>query len=387
MIQRNLQEKIEFSLKTSPVVGILGPRQVGKTTLSKEIQKKYTNSVYLDLELPSDFNKLIDAEYFLKSYEDKLIVVDEIQHRPELFTIIRALVDQNRKPARFLILGSSSPDLLRKSSETLAGRIIYHQLTPFLLDELGKSHSNMDNLWLRGGFPESFLAENNELSFRWREAFISAFLERDIPKLGINIPSIRLRRFWTMLAHLHGSLWNASKIAASLGVTPPTSKYYIDILNDTFIVRQLLPYFPNLKKRIVKSPKIYIKDTGLLHTLLGLKTKEELLGHPVAGHSWEGFALEQIINTIHESYGKYFYRTGAGAEIDLIITKADNPLVCIEIKFSLSPKLTQGFWNGMEDLNCKKGFLVYPGTDVFPVRENVIAVPITLIDDYLSKIL
>ena len=383
MIKRKIQKEVEKSLKTFPVVGILGPRQVGKTTLAKEIQKKFTSSLYIDLELPSDYNKLSEPELFLSEQKNKLIIIDEIQQKPELFSVIRALVDKDRKKGQFLILGSSSPNLLKKSSESLAGRIIFQNLSTFLIQEIGKDKRSIDRLWIRGGFPDSFLAPKEEISFDWRESFIKTFLERDIPNYGIKIPSIQLRRFWMMIAHSHGSIWNASKIAVSLGVSPPTAKNYLDILGETFIVRQLLPFYPNLKKRIVKSPKVYIKDSGLLHTLFSIGSKEELLGHPIAGHSWEGFVIEQVINILPKKFSYYFYRTAAGAEIDLVIVKGDKPVLCIEIKLSLSPVPTQGFFNAMNDLNCNKGIIIYPGVGAYSIKHNVKVIPINKLYDYL----
>jgi len=385
MKKRIIQKEIEKSLSFSPIVGILGSRQVGKTTLAKEIKRNFKNSIYLDLELPSDENKLKEPELFLKNYETGLVVIDEIQRKPELFSVLRALTDQNRKPARFLVLGSSSPDLIKQSSESLAGRIIYHELTPFNVEEIKSENSSVEKLWLRGGYPESFLASTEDISGKWRQAFITTFLERDIPKAGIKIPSAQIRRFWTMLAHAHGSLWNASKLAAALGISPPTSKNYLDILENTFLIRQLQSFFANVKKRLVKAPKIFLRDSGLLHSLLNLNSREDVLGHPVAGHSWEGFVIEQIVNNLPENFGAYFYRTAAGAEIDLVITKADKPLACIEIKFSLSPRITSGFWRGVEDLECKKTFVVYPGKEIFPIKENVSAVPVFLINEFLRK--
>ncbi len=383
MIKRIIQKQVEESLTTFPVVGILGPRQVGKTTLAKEIQKKISSSFYLDLELPSDYNKLVEPELFLSEQKDKLIIIDEIQQKPELFSVIRALVDQDRKNGRFLILGSSSPNLLKQSAESLAGRIIFHNLPTFLITELGENKKIIDRLWLRGGFPDSFLAKKEETSIDWRESFIKTYLERDIPNFGIKIPSIQLRRFWMMLAHTHGSLWNASKIAVSLGVSSPTAKNYLDILEETFIVRQLLPFYPNVKKRIVKSPKVYLRDSGLLHSLFNIGSKEELLGHPVAGHSWEGFVIEQIINMITKKHTSYFYRTSAGAEVDLLVVKGDRPVLCIEVKLSLSPLPTQGFFNAMDDLNCKEGIIVYPGDDTYSIKHNVKVIPIVKLSGYL----
>ena len=380
MITRNIQKSIENAIKVFPVVGILGSRQVGKTTLAKEIQKKFDSSVYIDLELPSDFNKLENSEYFLQSAADKLVIIDEIQRKPELFPLLRALVDQNRKPGRFIILGSSSPDLIRSASDSLAGRINYFELTPFLFDEIKPSEVSFNSHWLKGGYPLSILAENKELSFEWRFEFIRTFLEKDIPNLGLKISPVQLRRFWTMLAHSHGSIWNASKISASLGVTAPTVKNYLDILEDTFIIRQLTPFFPNVKKRVVKSPKIYLRDSGLLHCLLNIKAEEDLLGNPVAGHSWEGYVIEEIINKFPKNVNANYYRTGAGAEIDLVISDSDKPLICCEIKFSLSPLINKSLRNALDDLKCNKNFIIYPGEDTFQLDKNVKAIPFNKLD-------
>jgi uncharacterized protein len=385
MITRSIQKSIENAIDVFPVVGILGSRQVGKTTLAKEIQKKIDSSVYLDLELPSDFNKLENSEYFLQSVADKLVIIDEIQRKPELFPLLRALVDQNRKPGRFIILGSSSPDLIRNASDSLAGRINYFELTPFLFDEIKSSEISFSAHWLEGGYPLSVLAENNELSFEWRFEFIRTFLEKDIPNLGLRISPVQLRRFWTMLAHSHGSIWNASKIAASLGISAPTVKNYLDVLEDTFIVRQLNPFFPNVKKRIVKSPKIYLRDSGLLHSLLNIKTEENLLSNPIAGHSWEGYVIEEIINKFHKNVSANFYRTGAGAEIDLVLSESDKPIMCCEVKFSLSPSISKSFRNALEDLKCDKAFIIYPGKDDYELAENIKVVPFNKLDMIFSE--
>lgn len=376
MIERHIQKIIEGSLKRFPVVGILGSRQVGKTTLSKKILKNISNKnvIYLDLELPSDLNKLQEPELYLSQSSNALVIIDEIQRLPSLFPVIRALVDQQRVNGRFLILGSASPELIKHSSESLAGRIIYHELSPFTLSEIG--YSGIEKLWLRGGFPMSYLAGDEEESLEWRGAFIKTFLEMDIPQLGIQIPAIQLRRFWTMLAHFHGQLWNASQLAKSLGVSAPTVRNYLDILEGTFIVRQLLPYHANIKKRLVKSPKMYIRDTGLLHSLLNIRTSEDLFGNPVAGSSWEGFVIEQILSIIPGSWTYFFYRTGAGAEIDLLLFNEKRKPIAIEIKYSLSPAVSKGFWSACEDIACKTGYVIYPGKEKYPIGKGVYALPL-----------
>jgi hypothetical protein len=374
MIERKLKEKVLKSLRQFPVVGIIGCRQVGKTTLAKMLQKNVKREcVYLDLELPSDMDKLHEPELYLGAHEDKLVIIDEIQRMPEIFPVIRALVDRHRHPGRFLILGSASPDLIKRSSESLAGRIIYHELPPFLISEI---NYDIQRLWLRGGLPESFLSNTDEESYKWRDAFIKTYLERDIPQLGIQISSLTLRRFWSILAHMHGQLWNASHIARALGVSPPTVRYYLDILQETFVVRQLVPYHPNIKKRLVKSPKIYIRDSGLLHNLLRIKTFDDLYGHPAQGASWEGFIIEQIAGILPEDTPIYFYRTGAGAEVDLIIMDNKNRPVSIEIKHSLTPRPEKGFWIAYDDLKCTRGFVIYPGGESYPLGKGVYTIPV-----------
>jgi hypothetical protein len=375
MIRRNLQETIAASLANFPVVGLLGSRQVGKTTLAQSIRASLRpDAVYLDLELPSDFNKLQDPELYLGQYENRLVIIDEIQRLPLLFPVIRALIDRRRIGGRFLLLGSASPTLIRHASETLAGRIIYHELSPLDIFEIEKRDFSL--LFLRGGYPLSYLAAGDEESHRWREAFIRTYLEMDIPQLGIHIPAVQLRRFWTMIAHSHGQLWNASKVAGSLGMSAPTIRRYLDILEDTFVIRQLQPYHFNIKKRLVKSPKVYIRDSGLLHALLNIHSLDELQGHPSLGSSWEGFVIEQIISLLGAKE-VYFYRTNAGAEIDLLFFDDKRDAVAVEVKYSLSPSLSRGFRNAFDDLGCSRGYVVYPGNDRYPLSENVHALPIT----------
>jgi hypothetical protein len=378
MISRALEKQIVTSLQNFPVVGILGSRQVGKTTLALEVRRHHPDtSVYLDLELPSDLSKIAEPELYLNQHRNSLVIIDEIQRMPTLFPILRALVDQDRKPGRFLILGSASPDMIKKSSESLAGRIIYHVLAPFQISELGQDDRVYWSLWLRGGYPLSYLAKTDESSFVWREAFIKTYLERDMPQLGIRVPALQMRRFWLMLAHSHGRLWNASQIAGSLGITAPTVRHYLDILEDTFIVRRLQPHLPNLKKRLVKSPKVYVRDSGLLHTLLNIRTTEGLLGNPYLGSSWEGFALEQVWNALPDDWPKYFYRTSAGAEIDLIVLPPGSAPIAFEMKYTGSPKLSRGYHIGFDDLRCRQGFVVYPGQEIYPLAKEVSALPIT----------
>jgi predicted AAA+ superfamily ATPase len=374
MIERGLKQNILKSLHKYPVVAILGSRQVGKTTLAKAISSEAgRDTIYLDLELDSDLNKLKEPELYLRQFADTLVVIDEIQRMPGLFPLMRALVDQKRVGGRFLILGSASPDLIRHSSESLAGRIIYHELTPFNLDEVKE---DMHTLWLRGGYPESYLSADDDESFIWREAYIQTFLERDIPQLGIHIPAVQLRRFWTMIAHSHGQLWNGSKIASSLGISNVTARRYLDILEDTFLVRQLQPFHSNTKKRTIKSPKVYVRDSGLLHTLLHIRSLDNLQGHPAIGSSWEGFVIEQITGLLPEKTEIFFYRTGAGAETDLFFFDKKHSPIGVEIKYSLSPGVTKGFRNACEDLACTKKFVVYPGEETYPLGNETYALPL-----------
>jgi predicted AAA+ superfamily ATPase len=374
MVKRIIQQRIEMSLAKYPVTGIMGPRQIGKTTLAKMIRDRMGKKVvYLDLELPSDLNKLQDPELYLSRFADALVILDEVQRMPSLFPLLRALVDRKRTAGRFLILGSASPELIRHSSESLAGRIIYHELSPFSLAEINSG--DVQRLWLRGGYPESYLSENDVESFTWREAFIKTYLEMDIPQLGIRIPAQQLRRFWTMIAHSHGQLWNASKIAGSLGISAPTARSYIDILEETFIVRQIQPYYSNVKKRLIKSPRVYIRDSGLLHALLNIRTNEDLHSHPSLGSSWEGFIAGQIIGMLPDGWQAFFYRTGAGAEIDIVLLDRHKP-TAVEVKYSLSPKVERGFWNAYEDLSCKRGYVVYPGAESYPLGKNVFTLPV-----------
>jgi hypothetical protein len=380
MIKRSLQDRIVRSLRNFPIVGIIGPRQTGKTTLAKQIAGSRSGEVvYLDLELPSDMNRLTDAELYLSSRQDSLVIIDEIQRMPALFPLMRALVDKRRRSGRFLILGSASPDIIKNASESLAGRVVYHELSQFSLPETG--YNSMNRLWIRGGYPLSYLAKSDSLSIAWREAFIKTYLEMDIPQLGIRVPASQLRRFWMMVAHLHGRLWNASAVGRGLGVSPVAVRHYLDILESTFIVRQLVPYFHNTKKRLVKAPKVYIRDTGLLHLLLNIRTDEELHGHPAIGSSWEGFVIGQILAIMPEGWQHFFYRTAVGAEIDLLLLGPKGIKIGVEVKYSLSPRPAKGFWTAMDELGCSRGFVVYPGEEDFPLADKTKAIPVSAIGE------
>lgn len=374
MIKRGLITNLTQALTEFPAVALLGPRQAGKTTLAKFVVDQYPSSMYLDLERPSDLAKLTDSELFLSRYADRLIVLDEIQRKPELFPVLRALIDENRNPGRFLLLGSASPQLLRQTSESLAGRISFHELAPFNIGEIDPTHAKLQDFWLRGGYPPSWLAKTNQASFHWRESFIATHLERDIPSFGIRVPGTTLRRFWQMLAHLHGQLWNASRLASGFGVSAPTVEHYLDILEATYMVRRLLPLHANSSKRLVKSPKIYLRDSGLLHALLGVSDLNELSGHPVVGASWEGWAVEQIAQLLGQQWQLSFYRTAAGAEMD-IVAERGNQKIGFEIKFSSAPKLSKGSWAAIADLKLDRSYVVAPVESGYPLAENVEVIP------------
>lgn len=377
MIARNSQVEIIELLEEFPAVSILGPRQVGKTTLAEEIALSLSpEPIYLDLESPIDQAKLNDPEAYFELHKGKLIILDEIQRVPELFAILRGVIDRRRRQgfrtAQFLILGSASLDLLKQSSESLAGRIAYKELTGLTALEVNSlSQTSIDMLWLKGGFPDSFLAKTESASFRWRQNFISTYLERDIPQLGTRIPAVTLRRLWTMLAHHQGGQLNTAQLGASLGITIPTVKRYIELLEDLFLVRTILPWSGNVGKRLVKTPKVYIRDSGLTHALLNLTTQDDLLGHPIVGASWEGFVIENIIACLPQGLTFWFYRTSAGAEIDLVIEINNQERYAIEIKRSLSPTVSKGFYLGCEDIKAAKRYLVYPGKESYPSAEGV----------------
>lgn len=351
-----------------PAVGLLGPRQVGKTTLVKNINLS-KESIYLDLEKASDRAKLADAELFLKSHTGRTVILDEIQLMPELFAELRSLIDEDRVPGRFILLGSASPDLIRKSADSLAGRIAYLELSPFFLNEV--EIDEQDKLWIRGGFPLSFLAKTERESQLWRQNFIKTYLERDLAQIGLSTDPRLVERFWMMLANAQGGIWNAESFAKALGITRPTVNRYLEYLEGSFMVRVLAPFHQNIKKRLVKSPKVYIRDTGILHSLVGIESMEALINQLLIGASWEGFVIEQIINTLGEEYEYYFYRTHQGAECDLLLVKNGNVKSAIEIKNTLSPKLTKGLQISMEDTEAEAGFVVCRIEAGFSLSEKV----------------
>ena len=372
MIPRRKTDLILARLDQFPAVALLGPRQVGKTTLAEQIAERRP-SVYLDLEDPADREKLADAALYLSGHEDKLVILDEVQRAPELLQTLRGLIDKARRrnvgTGRFLLLGSASIDLLRQSGESLAGRIAYVELEPFnVLEADGDTH---EKLWIRGGFPDSFLAKSDKTSAVWRESFIRTYLERDIPQLGPRVPAETLRRFWTMLAHTQGGTLNAAQLARSLGVDGKTVARYLDLLVDLLLVRRLPPFHANVAKRLVKSPKVYVRDSGIVHTLLGLDNRDAVLGHPVAGGSWEGFVLENLLSVAPDRVNATFYRTSAGAEIDLILEMRGGNLWAVEVKRGLAPKLEKGFHHAREDLKPERCFVVYSGIERYPKANGI----------------
>ena len=380
MIQRLAEARISDLLTRFPAVAVLGPRQVGKTTLARRLVEELgAAAVYLDLELPSHRAKLSDPELYFSSQEDRLVVLDEIQRVPGLFEVLRGVIDERRRQGRrhrqFLLLGSASIDLLQQSSETLAGRIAYSELTPLLAEEVAtKKRGDRDRLWLRGGFPDSFLAADEAASVEWREEFIGTYLERDIPLLGPRIPAETLRRFWTMLAHEQGTLLNAASVAGAIGVSGQTVGRYLDLMVDLLLVRRLPPWSKNAGKRLVRSPKVYVRDSGLVHALLGLRDLDAVLGHPVTGGSWEGFVIENLLAAAPSGTSACFYRTAVGAEIDLVLDLPPKERWAIEIKRSSAPVLSKGFYLGCGDIKATRRMVVHAGEETFGLGDGVEAV-------------
>ncbi|WP_436399609.1 ATP-binding protein [Roseobacter sp. S98] len=387
MIVRNHLKRVEDALDAQAGVVLLGPRQVGKTTLAQDIAET-REAVYLDMERTADRQILEEPDLYLDAQMGKLVVIDEVQLMPGLFGALRGQIDRRRRAGhrtgQFLLLGSASNTLLQQSAESLAGRVSYHELTPFTLDEVGQGA--LQRLWLRGGFPESFLAQSDRASLNWREDFIRTYLERDIPSFGLRIPAETLRRFWTMLAHEQGGLLNAAKLAAGLGVSGQSIARYLDLLVDLMLVRRLPPWHANTGKRLVKSPKVYIRDAGLTHALLGIATAEALLGHPVVGGSWEGFCIENLIAAAPRGTEASFYRSSAGAEIDLILKLPGGALWAIEIKRTTSPKVTRGFHIAADDLDVAERLLVYAETREVPGQGGLRAMPLSAAIDWLSAL-
>lgn len=384
-ILRQVEKEVRESLQNFPVTAILGPRQCGKSTLARHLVAERDDVVYLDLEKPSDLRKIEDAEFFFNTQHEKLICIDEVQMGPELFPIIRVVADEVKRPGKFLLLGSASQDLIRHGSETLAGRVHFVELTPFTYEELLAEDRDKYGgplfSWRRGGFPGAVLAGSEVPGMQWRLDFIRTFLERDIPQFGFSIPAITMRRFWTMLAHYHGQTLNASKLGQSLGVSHPTIAKYLGIMEQTFMIRLLQPMVANLKKRLVKTPKVYLRDSGILHALLEIDTAEDLLGHPVVGASWEGWCLEQIIVAMPQ-WRPSFYRTSSGEEIDLILERGRTRLA-IECKASMSPRVSRGFAATMDVLQADRAWVVAPVPESYRLSPGV---GVSTIEDVLNEL-
>jgi predicted AAA+ superfamily ATPase len=368
-IPRLLEKTLEQALDESPAVALLGPRQCGKSTLAKAVISGRPNTVFLDLERRSDVARLAEPELFFHAHANDLVCLDEIQRMPDIFQVLRSVIDDDRRNGRFLILGSASRELIRQSSESLAGRLMHLELSPFLLSEVARPRAGLQAYLLRGGFPPSLLAGSDAASMRWRQSFIRAFLERDIPQLGITIPASSIERLWRMCAHHHGQVLNLSQLGASLGVSHTTARAYIELLARTFMVRVQPPFLPSSAKRLVKSPKIYIRDTGILHALLDIETWDDLLGHPAFGHSWESMVIENVLAQMPGWRGS-FYRTAKGAEIDLVLEKGKRR-IAIECKASSAPAPTQGFWNALEDIGALEAWVVAPIEGSYPLARGV----------------
>ena len=384
MFDRLALAKITEHLQWSPAVGILGPRQVGKTTLAKALASNPATSLYLDLDTPQALARLANPAAFFAANRQRLVVLDEIQNQPHILSELRGEIDEDRRPGRFLLLGSASFKLL-KQSQSLAGRLSLVDMSPLVVSEVYQTFDDIQTLWLRGGFPNSYLAKTANASWDWRIALIRHFLNTDMPALGINVEPQLMHRFWRMVAHLHGQMFNASAIAASLGISATTTGRYLDHLCDTLMVRRLEPYFVNLGKRLVKSPKVYVRDSGLLHSLLGLKEVNDLLGHPGTGASWEGFVLEQIANHLPAGATMSFYRTAAGAELDVVVELGTRKLG-FEVKFSSAPKVTKGFWQACDDVGVDAACIVAPVQTGWHVQDKVEVIGVTDIPERLARL-
>lgn len=369
-------KEIESSISNNPVTAIMGPRQCGKTTLARAVARS-KESIIFDLEDPADYVLLSETPKIILQQQKGLVILDEIQRIPALFPLLRVLADESDAHRKFMILGSASPDLIQKSSESLAGRVGFVNLTGVSLDEVGVE--NLEKLWLRGGFPRSFLGTDEQISFSWRENFIQTFLERDISNYGFNIPSVTLRRFWLMLAHYHGQIWNGAEFARAMGVSEPTVKRYLDILTGAFMVRQLQPWHENLKKRQVKAPKVFIRDSGILHALLGIEG-DGIYTHIKSGASWEGCMIEQLLSRL-KTRDFYYWRTHTGTELDLMVLKGGRK-IGFEIKFSETPKMTRSMLSASEDLKLDHLYLIYKGDRTLTLDENISAVPASRIIDF-----
>ena len=385
MIQRIKLIELRTLLKTNPAIALLGARQIGKTTLAKLVAKSSKKqTLYLDLELESHFARLQnDAESYLIKNQDKLIIIDEVQRMPKLFALLRALIDMNRKPARFLLLGSSSPHLIKGVSESLAGRIAYLDLGGINLLEAKKGKIKQDTLWLKGGFPLALTLKKNMAVQNWYTNLIKSYTEKDMRELfGVEFSAQTIRNFWGMLAHSNGQLWNKESYGKSLGITAPTVGRYLEYMEGAFLLTRLMPWFSNSKKRLVKAPKIYVRDSGILHHLVRVASMDDLFGHPVAGFSWEGFVIEQIRQLKPAHLDMYFYRTHQGTEANLLLVKGIKPVACIEIKLSIVPQVQKGFLQSIVDLKTKQNFMVIPTGDSYQTKEGIC---ICNLQDFISK--
>jgi len=387
MIARRLRPRLSNLLHHNPAVALLGPRQSGKTTLALEVAAQQA-SVYLDLEDENDRAKLSDPNRYLADHEDELVILDEVHRAPEIFQQLRGVIDRGRRKgkanARFLLLGSAAMDLLKQSGESLAGRISYLELAPF--DVLESGAAAMDTLWVRGGFPRSFLAEDDDFSMQWRRDFVRTYLERDIPQFGSRIPAETLRRFWTMLAHNQAQILNAANLARGLAVDGKTIAGYLDLLVDLLVVRRLPAWHRNIGKRLVKSPKVYVRDTGIAHALLGIRDKEALLAHPVVGQTWESFVIETLITASPDRTEAHYYRTSNGTEVDLLLTLPNGELWAVEVKRTSAPKMERGFYSACADLKPQRRFLVYPGSERFPLDDKTDAIGLVELAKTLQKL-
>jgi predicted AAA+ superfamily ATPase len=383
---RNYIRQVEEGLLQFPAVALVGPRQIGKSTLAKNLSLK-KKSIFLDLEKQSHQNRLSDPESFFKDHQDQLVIIDEVQIMPGLFTALRPAIDEHRLAGRFLLLGSASPPLVKGVSESLAGRIRYLELPSINILEAEKNKIEMNMLWVRGGFPTSLTARTSILSVTWRQQLIRSFVERDLTLLfGIAISQSTVQNFWQMIAHQQGSIFNSQSFATSLGVSGPTVKRYLEFLEGAFLVRILEPWFVNTSKRLVRSPKVYVRDSGLLHAMLYLEDKNAILGHPVAGFSWEGFVIEQIIQNMPDTLRPFFYRTHHGAEADLVLVKGITPVVAIEIKLTNAPLISKGFYQSIEDLKLGQGFVITPGSETYSQKQVQVMNVMGFVKNILPKL-
>jgi predicted AAA+ superfamily ATPase len=390
MIDRQFEVTVHQKLRQTPAVVLLGPRQVGKTTLARNLAKDWPGGVvYLDLERPADRLRLDDADTYLRAQQGKLVILDEIHRAPRVFEILRGIIDDNRqvgqRSGQYLLLGSAALDLMRQSSETLAGRVAYVDMAPINTADAAAAGISDNSVWLRGGFPDSLLSPDDTQSLDWRRDFIRSYLERDVPMFAPRLPAETIGRLWTMLAHNQGSVLNQARIASALGVANPTIDRYIDLLVDLQLVRRLQPWGGNLGKRLVKSPKVYVRDSGLLHGLLALETLNDLLGHPVCGLSYEGHCIENLIQAAGTRRVPYFYRTQVGAEIDLVLEKGGKPEIAIEVKRAMAPSPEKGFAIACDDLQIAQRYVVYPGSERFALRHGAQAIGLNELAGLLSQ--